>query len=244
MKKASFSATISSPSGQYSSTAYGVVTLKDDNKVSISIYDRKYQSSRLVAHATQIAKEIVASDFNHPSITGEVVSTDSGLIGLLTKETAQLKEELMTRTQESAVLNFNIVVSKIDSVKSQLEAVVSAYNEALKAKSNEMYSLRRDYDNVSKKLTKMRSIMKMGLDAFVEEAMKNAEAHYSDSLYKLAERINQKGLDMSNFRMISGYVGINLEMTMTDGVKSVSAWTIWAAQDSELVSPHYRYLVK
>jgi hypothetical protein len=74
--------------------------------------------------------------------------------------------------------------------------------------------------------------------------MKNAEAHYSDSLMKLAERINQKGMDMTNFQLTSGYVGINLEMTMTDGVKSVSAWTIWAAQDSELVSPHYRYLVK
>jgi hypothetical protein len=51
-------------------------------------------------------------------------------------------------------------------------------------------------------------------------------------------------MDMTNFKLVSGYVGINLEMKMTDGVKSVKAWTIWAAEESELVSPHYRYLVK
>lgn len=244
MKKASFKATISMPSGQNSSTAYGVVTLKDDGKISISIFDRKYHSSRVVFKATEIAKEIVASNFNHPSIVGEVESTDSSLIGILTKETAQLKEELMVRTQESAVLNFNIIESQIDSVKSKLDAIVYAYNEASKSNNSDKYSLKRDYDTISKKLTKMRSIMNMGLDSFVQESLKNAEQHYSSSLSKLALRITQKGFDMKNFNLISGYVGINLNMTMTDGVKSVNAWTIWAAQDSELVTPHYRYLVK
>jgi hypothetical protein len=244
MKKASFSATIYSPCGTKSASAYGSVTLKDDNKVSISIQCRNYLPYKLRSLATKTANDIVAADFNHPAIIGEVESSDTGILAILTKETFDLKQSLLCKTHTFANHQYAHIMESIPSVKSELDSVVSAYNEAIRNKDAAKHSLGAEYNKLANKLQKMRKIEKNGLTAFVEEAMKCAELHYTSSLSKLAIKITQKGMDMTNFKLVSGYVGINLEMTMTDGVKTIKAWTIWAAEDSTLVSPHYRYLVK
>jgi len=243
MKKASFKATITSPCGTKSSTAYGSVTLKDDNKVSISIQDRNWLSYKLVSHANSIAKEIVSSDFNHSSIIGQVESSDSGILGILMTETTQLKADLLTRTEAYANNQFNHIMSTISEVQVLYKTIGAEWSEARKNKTD-TYSIKKEYYRVEKKLDNMQSILQNGLPTHIEKSLKNAEEHYTSSLSKLALRITQKEMDMTNFKLVSGYVGMNLEMTMTDGVKSVRAWTIWAAEDSTMVSPHYRYLVK
>jgi hypothetical protein len=243
MKKASFSATITSPINSKSSTAYCVVTLKDDNKISISISRRNELSYRLVSKANEIAKEIVASDFNHPSIIGQVESSDSGILSILMSETAQLKSDLMTRTQIWAKNSYAHIVDSIESVREQRDKVIAEYDAARKTDAPKMW-LRDVYQKLQSKCIKMSEIANNGVDAYVSKQLKNAEEHYTSSLSKLALKITDKKLNMSNFKLVSGYVGVNLEMRMTDGVESVKAWTIWAAEDSTLVTPHYRYLVK
>ena len=243
MKKASFSATITSSCGTKSSTAYGQVTLKDDNKVSVSIRDRNWLSYSLTCKAKKVAQEIVDSNFNHPSIIGEVESSDSGILGILMSETHELKLQLLDRTESWAKQSFINIQKNLPSMIAQKEQAWSAYNDACASKLP-TWNLQKAFYSISKKVETMKKIVSCGVDKYVVDELNNADAHYTSSLSKLALRITQKGMDMTNFKLVSGYVGINLEMKMTDGVKSVSAWTIWAAQDSELVSPHYRYLVK
>ena len=243
MKKASFKATIYSPCGTKSSTAYGSVTLKDDNKVSISIEDRNWLSYSLRSLATKTANDIVAADFNHPAIIGEVQSSDSGILGLLMTETHELKLQLLDRTESWAKQSFTHVQNNLPSVIEQKKAAYAAYNDALVAKLP-TWNLQKAYYSLVKKVETMNKIVSGGVDKYVVDQLKCADAHYQSSLSKLAMRITQKGMDMTNFKLVSGYVGMNLEMKMSDGVKSVKAWTIWAAEESELVSPHYRYLVK
>jgi hypothetical protein len=43
-------------------------------------------------------------------------------------------------------------------------------------------------------------------------------------------------------KIISGTVGVNINITLTDGDKTVRAYTIVA--EGEIQKPHYRYLVK
>lgn len=168
----------------------------------------------------------------------------NNIIEILTTETFALKQDLLVKTHTYAFHEFPKIINMIPEVNAKLDRIVEEFNEAVLAKSNAVYYLKKEYTKFANRLEKMKKIQKNGMTAFVEECMKDAEAHYSDSLLKLAERINQKGMDMTNFQLTSGYVGINLEMTMTDGVKSLKAWTIWAAQDSVCMKPHYRYLVK
>jgi hypothetical protein len=243
MKTASFKATIFSPCGTKSASAYGKVTLKTDGKVSISIDCRNQLPYRLRSLATKVANEIVESNFNHPAIIGEVQSTDTGILGLLTKETAQLKVELMNKTNEYATTSFAFCQESLPVVSTQLDAIAKTYYTARRNGESASYMM-SEYKSLRSKFERMSNIVSGGLEKYVADQLKNAESHYTSSLSKLAMKIMQKGMDMTNFTLVSGYVGINLEMKMTDGVKTIKAWTIWAAEGSTLVSPHYRYLVK
>ena len=76
----------------------------------------------------------------------------------------------------------------------------------------------------------------------VERMVKAAEKHYTNSIAKLALRIEKKGLNQDKIEMTTGYVDVNITTTITDGEKVVKAWTIIAG--GEIQKPHYRYLVK
>ena len=62
------------------------------------------------------------------------------------------------------------------------------------------------------------------------------------SIEKLAKRIEKKGLNQENIRTITSHVGVNIETTLTDGNKTVRAFTIIA--QGTIQKPHYRYLIK
>lgn len=68
------------------------------------------------------------------------------------------------------------------------------------------------------------------------------EAHYEQSIEKLAFRIAQKGLNQESLTVTTSHIGVNIETTLTDGIKTVRAFTIIAS--GEIQKPHYRYLVK
>ena len=69
----------------------------------------------------------------------------------------------------------------------------------------------------------------------------NAISHYEDSIAKLAARIEAKGLNVSNLKVKTSHIGVNIETVLTDGSKTVKAFTIIA--EGQVQRPHYRYLV-
>lgn len=99
--------------------------------------------------------------------------------------------------------------------------------------------LSRVYDREE---SKVRRITQMGVDKYVAKEQKNAEIHFQNSLLKLADRITKKGLNEKSLSVMSAHVHVNLEITITDGSKTVRAFTIIAS--GEVQRPHYRYLIK
>jgi len=97
----------------------------------------------------------------------------------------------------------------------------------------------KKYDNAKKEI---RSLSNMGLEKFIEKELKKAENHYESSLLKLAHRIELKKLNIDKMSVVTGYVGVNIDMTLSDGEKTVKAFTIIA--EGDIQRPHYRYLVK
>jgi hypothetical protein len=57
----------------------------------------------------------------------------------------------------------------------------------------------------------------------------------------LSDRLLSKGIS-ENFKINSGYVGINFEVVITHDKGQVKAWTIIAC--GPIVRPHYRYIIK
>jgi hypothetical protein len=91
------------------------------------------------------------------------------------------------------------------------------------------------------KINLMVNSLNKGLDLFLELAKNNAEQHYENSLLKLVDRVSSK-LSPEYLKVESASVGVNINITLSDGTKTVRAWTIIAA--GEIQKPHYRYLVK
>ena len=100
-----------------------------------------------------------------------------------------------------------------------------------------LYKMRARRDEVSR-------IVNAGYDVFLAKKLKEANEHYEYSTEKLANRVKEKSINVSVMKITRGYVGVNLEVVISDGINTVKAWTIVAALDSVLVTPHYRYLVK
>lgn len=80
------------------------------------------------------------------------------------------------------------------------------------------------------------------MEVWIEKRVKEAEQHYEDSIKKLAYRIGQKKLDTTNIKIKTSHIGVNIDTTLTDGQKTVRAWTIIAS--GPIQRPHYRYLIK
>lgn len=89
-----------------------------------------------------------------------------------------------------------------------------------------------------------RTTRPTNLEKFIEKSLIEAEKHYKASIQKLAFRIESKGLNFDKLEVLrnpSIRVG-DLQISITDGFKTVRAYTVLAW--GEIQRPHYRYLIK
>jgi hypothetical protein len=89
---------------------------------------------------------------------------------------------------------------------------------------------------------KCNEIVSKGFDVYESRLVKLADLHYEDSITKLAIRIEKKELDQSKLSVVTSHIGQNIETILTDGTKTVRAFTIIAS--GPVQKPHYRYLIK
>ena len=80
------------------------------------------------------------------------------------------------------------------------------------------------------------------VEQHIDKMLKTAILHYEQSIQKLAFRIKGKGMNEDKIQVCNTYIGVNIETTITDGDKTINAFTIIAAGDIQ--RPHYRYLFK
>lgn len=76
----------------------------------------------------------------------------------------------------------------------------------------------------------------------IEKARKFACDHYHNSILKLAIRVEKYGLNVEKLVVTASHIGVNLDCTLTDGQKTIRAFTIVASGDVQ--RPHYRFLIK
>lgn len=152
------------------------------------------------------------------------------LINILKKETESLRVQYIKLTEEWAKEYFSKLktVKEVDFVNLRGWKNRSGAMEHTKASFAAWQNIRRIIDK--------------GETNFVKTSITDAEIHYTNSIEKLADRINKKGLDIANLKVKTSHVGVNIETVLTDGKKTVKAFTIIAS--GEIQRPHYRYLIK
>lgn len=173
------------------------------------------------------------------------------LVELLKTETQTLKTQYLEKTKEWAILNFE----KHNERKNWREIEWCKFLGLTPEVKNpncpeniQYLGFPKNFYNTSKarELSKyqkdMRNVIWDGLEKYISKEMKHAELHYESSIKKLANRIEKKGLNQDNISIVTSHIGININTTLTDGIKTVRAYTIIA--EGDIQKPHYRYLVK
>lgn len=149
------------------------------------------------------------------------------LIEILKVETQSLKEQYIEKTKEWAIDHH--------------QYLVKLSNEYYSGDFIKKYG-KNHYYETQKLIHRMSSVIYSPVEAYIEKNVKLAELHYEGSILKLANRIEKKGLIVENITATTSHVGVNINTTLTDGIKNVRAFTIVAS--GAIQRPHYRYLIK
>ncbi len=172
------------------------------------------------------------------------------LIEILKTETASLKEQYIQKTQEWASNYYNLLVERNNWDEKKWCEFFGLTPELKNAHiQNRSYygfpsgfyntSNARKFDTLKAEIRKMSCT---SLSEYLAKEEKFAIAHYELSIEKLAARIEKKGLNIDSLTVTTSHIGVNINTTLTDGSKTVKAFTIIAS--GEIQKPHYRYLVK
>lgn len=149
----------------------------------------------------------------------------SNLVQTLKTETETVKNEYLEKTAVWAAQDFQRILDLSDK-----------YNKGLITNKNDYYAAQKFLYRSG------YSVIQKGLEIYKEKQVKAALDHYESAILKLADKIETKGLNLETLQVKSGRFGVNFETCLTDGIKTVRAFTIVAS--GEIQRPHYRYLIK
>ena len=206
---------------------YGKVTFKND-KLSISIQDRNYLQGVSIIEA-KIRAEF--KDYKNSSIFWKITETSDSLVDELREATKDLKKDYIEKTKATARMMYDYAVVNYPIIEKKAKEAFKDYS----------LNRHRQYSELSKEASRLESIATKGFDMYLKSELQYAELHYESSLLKLADRLVAKGIS-KDYKITSGYVGVNFEVVITHELGKVRAWTIIA--EGEIRRAHYRYLVK
>lgn len=155
------------------------------------------------------------------------------LIEILTAETQSLKEQYIQQTEKWATEEFARLQKWTYDFSEWQEKV---YDRKIPALRNEFMKKCRIKERIP------MEIYRNEIEKFVANQIENAKKHYEQSIKKLAARVEKKELNVDLLKATTTHIGVNIDTTLTDGDKTVRAFTILAI--GEINRPHYRYLIK
>lgn len=171
------------------------------------------------------------------------------LIEILKKETETLKVQYLKMTEEWA-LNFYKVCEERKTWNEAKWCEFYGLTPEMKNPNTSMQWLgfpkgfynSRQARVFDRDKNSIRQVTGLGVEKYTQKEIKLAQLHYENSILKLADRIEKKNLNQDNLSVVTSHIGVNINTTLTDGVKSVKAFTIIAS--GAIQRPHYRYLIK
>ena len=191
----------------------------------------------------------------------KLINENDKIAEILINELEEFYQECIVRTKKSSI-NFynNVFPLHFINMKNAYENAKKKYNEA-NDKLNLM--LNDNYNDISKFMVslysakgeyqkKMSAYLKLKhfknkyptVQDFVDYSLKELENRHNKNIITLADRINRKHINIEKMKVISVKVDPNLyDMTITDDVEYLHCRSIWCAQYSDKVTPHYRFII-
>ena len=152
---------------------------------------------------------------------------------ILLKDMIVFHDTYIERIKKWATKQYPRIIETINTTRAQLDNLPNEvqYNvwRQLKTKYDTAVTLIKRFDRIEK---------------FVEYHIDNAEKQYMNDINSVVLRIRRKELDYNNLKITNIFNDPKFfEMTITDGNQSLHARSIWAAEYSEKVTAHYRFII-
>jgi hypothetical protein len=169
---------------------------------------------------------------------------------ILINQTTDFHTEFINRADKWARLThkkMTEVYEKYSEKYNELTAQMRALGTSFVSNSPEYEAYRKLYDEravFTKAMNKARLVAQCSLDDFIKKTIAEAEETFNKNINTLAYKISEKNIDVQMMKVSHIEDDPKLfEMLISDGKIGLYARSIWAAEWSEKVTPHFRFII-
>ncbi len=102
----------------------------------------------------------------------------------------------------------------------------------------------KEREGLKKRIGNLKAILRMTKTEFVNKNLEAAESQYNSDVNTMADKIHDKGLDIENIECTHVTQDPKvIEMVITDGVKKLYCRSIIAAEYSDKMVAHFRFII-
>ena len=170
------------------------------------------------------------------------------LVSKLSAELEDFKVRYLERVHEAAGKRYERIPTDIEALKNQRLAIEARYDAARKEKKgyHATWSIWSEKEKVDNKIGRLNAIIRMypTVEEFQKFTVEEATKQFEYNVRGLADRLLDKKfiiekITVSNVKNDPKF----FEMTITDGEKKLYCRSVLAAQFSEKMIPHFRFIM-
>lgn len=170
------------------------------------------------------------------------------------EQMAEYKAEYLEEVKKWETKCYKEYPVRIDELMKRYEQLHAEYDEYCKTPGEDgMLPAWRDrndkYEPISKTwsaISKIKAIISRypTLKEYVDAKVKNASDDFDSDVRSVAMRVNEKKVDVDKLQITQiGRDPKFFEMLVTDGTIKLYARSIWAAENSAYMRPHFRFII-
>lgn len=203
-----------------------------------------------IARYLDVVAWLDAHDTNKIAAKEEQENIINAIKVKLFEQTQEFHDEYIRQAKAWAAKNYDYqerqeekYLPLVEKCKEQLNEI-GTYSWGDIETRNKVASIKKELDGYRSILNKARAVTLWHKEEYISKCEKDAEDAFNHNIGVLATKVNDKGIDVS--KMTVERIDDDpkfFEMFITDGTTNLYARSIWAAEYSEKVTAHFRFIV-
>lgn len=168
------------------------------------------------------------------------------LVGKFTELLAEYKVQYLKKVEAYAILKYKSIPDDLEELKEKRKEEREKLDKIDWRKERYEYSQQYEIvDKLSKKIERMTSFLnKYTEKSYAEACVEKATEEFEDNIKILAHKIQDEGLEVDKLDVKSVKDDPKVfKMKITDGTKNLYCRSVLAAEFSQVMIPHYRFII-
>jgi len=197
----------------------------EECKKNIRYIERDLENYRIQLAEKQAQAEKEANEY------------DNEMEAMLTDKLILDKQNFIDNAKESAKKTYEDAPERILTLERKIEE--------MKAQYGQFYYRYKSYNDARDKVSNLRYILRQDKQKFIEKAGQDAKDYYEASIKNMVKKLAKHTINKAAMQIkFPNAIGNGLEMIITDDRnREIYARLIWAAEYSEYVTEHLRFII-